>query len=65
MTRGELLSRLREWLGLPHTPDGEKRNVERRLAEQQRRLARIDAYLGIERRHRLVPAHPHRREGDR
>ena len=42
-------SRFREWLGVPHTPDAEKHMVEHQLAEQRRRLARIDAGLPVRR----------------
>jgi hypothetical protein len=52
---------LREWLGIPHTPDAEKRIVEETLRDQKRRLARIDA--GLPRRHQTFP-HPHRRASD-
>lgn len=54
-------SRIREWLGIPHTSDAEKRIVERQLKEQRARLARIDA--GLPRQRQTFP-HPHRRATD-
>ena len=59
----DLMHRVREWLGVPHTPDWEREAVERRLEEQERRLARIDATLPRARYHQTYP-HPHRRAGD-
>jgi hypothetical protein len=58
-------SRFREWLGIPHTPDAEKDQVERTLREQHRRLDRIDAGIPVRaRRDQLFP-HPNRRASDR
>ena len=56
-------SRFREWLGIPHTSDAEKQQVERVLADQQNRLRRIDAGLPV-RRQQVFP-HPNRRASDR
>ena len=57
-------ARFREWLGLVHTPDAEKEHVDRVVAEQKRRIARIDAGLPRARVRQMYP-HPHRRATDR
>ena len=61
----DLLARLRDWLGVPHTSDAEKQHVERVLTDQRRRLAALDAGIPPDRRVRLAPMHPQRRLGDR
>jgi len=49
----DLVTRLREWLGVPHTPDAEKELVERTIQLQERRvrrlvrLARTDAEVDV------------------
>lgn len=58
------MERVREWLGVPHTPEWEREAIERRLAEQERRLRRIDASIPNARWHQTYP-HPHRRAGER
>ena len=55
---------VRQWLGLPTEPDPERQDATRRLAEMERRLARIDASLPNARWHQVYP-HPHRQAGDR
>ena len=64
MSLSDLVHRFREWMGIPETPDAEKRMVERELQKQTERLARIDAGLPPIRRGQLYP-HPHRRASDR
>jgi hypothetical protein len=60
----DLLARIREWLGVPHTPDAEKEHVEHVIEDQRRRLRRIDAHLPSARARQMYP-HPHRRASDR
>ena len=61
------MAKVREWLGVPHTPEWERADVERRLEEAEHRLLRLDATLPEprERRHVIVFPHPHRRATDR
>jgi hypothetical protein len=60
-----LVDRIRLWLRITSAHTAEHEDIHRDLTRQQLAIRRIDAELSVrDRRQRLLPVHPRRRETD-